>query len=66
MGELIENIKRYIYEENLFSFFIILIFIQYISLYFEKISTIVIFQPVIVTAIYSYINTEIKEGMYIF
>jgi hypothetical protein len=66
MGELIENIKRYIYEENLFSFFIILIFIQYISLYFEKISTIVIFQPVIVTAIYSYINTEIKEGVYIF
>ena len=66
MGEIIEQIKRYIYEENLFSFFIILILIQYISLYFEKLSTIVIFQPVIVTAIYTYINTEIKEGMYIF
>ena len=66
MGEIIEKIKHYFYEENLFSFFIILIFIQYISLYFEKISAIVIFQPVIVTAIYTYINTEIKEGMYIF
>ena len=66
MGEIIEKIKRYIYEEDLFSFFIILILIQYISLYFEKISTIVIFQPVIITAIYTYINTEIKEGVYIF
>jgi hypothetical protein len=66
MGEIIEQLKRYIYEENLFSFFIILIIIQYISLYFENISTIVIFQPVIVTAIYTYINTEIKEGLYIF
>lgn len=66
MGEIIEQIKQYLYEYNLFSFFIILIFIQYISLYFEKISTIVIFQPVIVTAIYSYINTEIKEGVYVF
>jgi hypothetical protein len=66
MGEIIEKIKQYLYEENLFSFFIILLFLQFISLYFEKISTIVIFQPVIVTAIYTYINTEIKEGMYIF
>jgi hypothetical protein len=66
MGELIENIKRYIYEEKLFSFFLIIIFIQYISLYFKNFSTIVIFQPVIVTAIYIYINTEIKDGMYIF
>ena len=57
MSEIIEKIKQYFDEENLFSFFIILIFIQYISLYFEKISAIVIFQPVIVTAIYSYINT---------
>jgi len=66
MGEIIEKIKQYLYEKNLLSFFIILIFLQYISLYFEKISTIVIFQPVIVSGIYSYINTEIKQGMYIF
>jgi len=66
MGEIIEKIKQYLYEKNLLSFFIILIFLQYISLYFEKISTIVIFQPVIVGGIYSYINTEIKQGMYIF
>lgn len=66
MGEIIEKAKKYIYEENLISFFIIILLIQYISLYFEKVSTIVIFQPVIVTAIYTYINTEIKEGMYIF
>lgn len=62
---IIEKSKRYIYQENLISFFIILLLIQYISLYFNKISSIVIFQPVIVTAIYTYINTELKEGMYI-
>lgn len=66
MGEIIEKIKQFIYQEKLFSFFIIIILIQYISLYFEKFSTIVIFQPVIVTAIYTYINTEIQTGMYIF
>ena len=66
MGEIIEKMKQYIYQEKIFSFFIIIIFIQYISLYFENISTIVIFQPVIVTAIYTYINTNRKNGMYIF
>lgn len=64
--EIIERLKLYIYEENLISFFIILLILQYISMYFEKVSTIIIFQPVIVTAIYTYINTELQNGMYIF
>lgn len=58
--------ENYIYKERLVSFFIIVLFIQYISLYFEKVSSVLIFQPVIVTAIYTYINTEIKNGMYVF
>lgn len=64
--KIIEKAENYIYQENLISFFIIVLIIQYISLYFEKVSTIVIFQPVIVTAIYTYINSEIKNGIYIF
>lgn len=62
----IKKSERYIYQENLISFFIIVLILQYISLYFKKISSIIIFQPVIVTAIYTYINTELKEGIYIF
>ena len=64
--EIIERLKKYIYQDNLISFFIILLLLQYISLYFEKVSSIVIFQPVILTAIYAYINTELQNGMYIF
>ena len=63
--KIIEKAKMYIYEESLISFFIILLLIQYISLYFEKISSVIIFQPVMVSAIYTYINTELKEGVYI-
>ena len=62
----IEKSERYIYQENLISFFIIVLILQYISLYFKKISSVILFQPVIVTAIYTYINTELKEGIYIF
>lgn len=36
------------------------------SLYLEKTLAIVVFQPVIVTAIYTYINTELQNGIYIF
>jgi len=61
----VEKAKMFIYEENLVSFFLIILFIQYISLYFEKESSAIIFQPVIVGAIYTYINTEVKNGMYI-
>jgi hypothetical protein len=58
--------ETYIYKESLISFFIIVLIIQYISLYFEKVSSVLIFQPVIVPAIYTYINSEIKNGIYIF
>ena len=62
----VEKAKTFIYEEKLVSFFLIVLFIQYISLYFKKVSTVVIFQPVIVSAIYTYINTELQNGIYIF
>ena len=62
---IIDKLKTYIYQENLISFFVILVLLQYISLYFKKISSVVIFQPVIVTAIYSYINSQLKNGIYI-
>jgi hypothetical protein len=64
--EILEKAKNFIYQENLISFFIILLLIQCISLYFEKISDIQMFQPVIVSSIYTYINTELKTGIYIF
>ncbi len=64
--QIIRSAENYIYQERMISFFIIVLLIQYISLYFEKVSTIVIFQPVIVSAIYHYINSEIKNGMYVF
>ena len=65
-NEIIKKAEKYIYDENLISFFILLLIIQYLSLYLEKTSSIVIFQPVIVTAIYTYINTELQNGIYIF
>ena len=65
-NEIIEKAKKNIYDESLISFFILLLSIQYLSHYLEKILAIGIFHPVIVPAIYTYINTEIQNGIYIF